>query len=107
MSYEFPKDEMFRIRAAKLADAVQKAIGDGVKIKPLGKSNSHPGCCCPLGTVSPVPYPPSGTPCGIPLSYLEMSSFMCGFESPDGPRHTNTDTAWFELGRAYRARFPG
>jgi hypothetical protein len=99
-----PEGEAFRKFAARLADAVQKALAEGVRI---GDSLSLRDCRCPLGTLSNVSTHPDSFACereGI-LDRYRARSFYAGFDGNRFLTGSITDSPYYRLGQAYRARF--
>jgi hypothetical protein len=99
-----PEGEAFRKFAARLADAVQKALAEGVRI---GDSLSLRDCRCPLGTLSNVSTHPDSFACereGI-LDRYRARSFYAGFDGNRFLTGSITGSPYYRLGQAYRARF--
>lgn len=96
----WPTDAAFRAFAAKLADAVQRALGEGKRVAPkrLG------GECCPLGCLdwsNGVPFPHCVF---APVQDQEKwMQFYTGFD--DKFQDPSVSSPYYRLGQAYRRRF--
>lgn len=100
----WPVDPEFRAFAAKLADAVQRALGEGVKIGRNG------WCRCPLGCVlGAQSWQPSAyafAP-GAPGTPETRRYFIAGFDGPGSvyESYAEEGNPYYRLGQAYRRRF--
>ncbi len=100
-----PEGEAFRKFAARLADAVQKALAEGKKIV---DGNTH-GDYCPLGCLpeaverKPLAWPHYWDSGGMPLDSFNLKDFYRAFDgTTEGVR---PESPYCRLGQAYRARF--
>ncbi len=93
-----PEGAAFRKFAARLADAAQKALAEGVKISP----RRLVGCRCPLGTLTEAPHPDAWQ-CKATgaLGFHDAVKFFRAFDG----QHEDPDSPYYRLGQAYRARF--
>jgi hypothetical protein len=93
-----PEGAAFRKFAARLADAVQKALAEGVTISP----RRLVGCRCPLGTLTEAPHPDAWQ-CKATgaLGFHDAVKFFRAFDG----QHEDPDSPYYRLGQAYRARF--
>ncbi len=98
-----PEGAAFRKFAARLADAVQKALAEGVKID---VRDFEPDCRCPLGCLIPDDSHPDAYKCrdvGL-LGFDQSRDFYSGFEDWSSP-YMVEPSPYYRLGQAYRARF--
>ncbi len=94
-----PEGEAFRKFAARLADAVQKALAEG---KTIGTALGEGSDCCPLGCLEEArgcPFPGSAV---APLGQVdEWFDFFCAFDG----KSSRCDSHYYRLGLEYRKRF--
>jgi hypothetical protein len=96
-----PEGEAFRKFAARLADAVQRALAEGVTII----DRKDEGCRCPLGTLTEATHPDAFdcSRAGI-LDQVRAILFYSGFDQRR-VSDSEEDSPYYRLGQAYRARF--
>jgi hypothetical protein len=101
-----PDGEAFRKFAARLADAVQKVVAEGGVVE-----DASPGgeAYCPLGCLPEarqrVPFSDPISWRSMPASDQEIRDFYWAYEGgAPGPCGV-TDSPYYRLGQAYRARF--
>src|SRR5688572_7342127 len=100
-----PEGEAFRKFAARLADAVQKALADGFTI------HSAIGCCwaksrvCPMGCLPDSRERRRSSPVYDIQGVADRASaeFAIGFDGHDALY--SPDSPYYRLGQAYRSRF--
>jgi hypothetical protein len=102
-----PEGEAFRKFAARLADAVQKALAEGKTIAAGFVPWPGEPCYCPLGcfpeavTCQPTGAPSSWAEGKRPIDRFAIRDFYLAFEGEKG----SPDSPYYRLGQVYRARF--
>jgi hypothetical protein len=101
-----PEGAAFRKFAARLADAVQRALADGYELVEGGFASVRDKQVCPLGCLPDSRERGRGSPFyDVKGLTSNDSGFFAGGFDGLSPSDLNMRNPYYRLGRAYRARF--